>query len=272
MKNTDLIIFSGQSNMEGESERFPEDNSPVDGALEYRYLEDKLVPLKHPAGETISNDGKFYLSRFTDGWGTTQNCALLSAWRKRTNPVPYYCKSYIEASGRNVIAVHAAKGATTIDYWQKGALGYEMLCKKAKKAIEMTNPEHIYFVWLQGESDALAKKSKDEYKRQMIALYESLHEDLGVEKFGNILVGRFSMDEYDFEIINAQKEVCKEHEGFIMLTEITEEIIYIDKYMNPEAFGHYSVDGHELLGKVSGKALAEFTCSLNKQKQNEEII
>ncbi len=258
MKNTDLIIFSGQSNMEGESERFPDDNSPVEGALEYRYLEDRLVPLKHPAGENISNNGKVFIPRHRDGWGTTQSCALLSAWRKRTNPVPYFCKSYIKASGRNVIAVHAAKGATTIDYWQRGALGYEMLCKKAKKAIEMTNPEHIYFVWLQGESDAIAKKSKNEYKKQMISLFESLREDLGVEKFGNILVGRFTMENSDFEIINAQKEVCKEHDGFIMLTEITEEIIYIDKYMNPEAFGHYSVDGQELIGLLSGKKLGDF--------------
>ena len=259
MKNTDLIIFSGQSNMEGETERFPSDNSPVEGALEYRYLEDRLVPLCHPAGENISNNGKFFLPRHTDGWGTTQNCALLSAWRKRVNMVPYFCNSYIKTTKRNVIAVHAAKGATTIDYWQRGSLGYEMLCKKAKKAIEMTQPEHIFFVWLQGESDAIANKSKDIYKAQMITLFESLKEDLGVEKFGNILVGRFTMEDSDFEIINAQKEVCREQGDFLMLTEITEKIIYDKKYMNPEAFGHYSVDGHELLGNICGKALGEYT-------------
>ena len=262
MKNTDLIIFSGQSNMEGEAERMPDDNSPIAGALEYRYLENKLVPLRHPAGENISKNGKVFIPRHRDAWGSAQECALLSAWKKRTNPVPFFCKSYIKTTGRNVIAVHAAKGATTIDYWQRGQLGYEMLCKKAKKAIEMTNPEHIYFVWLQGESDAIERKSKDLYKKQMICLYESLHEDLGVEKFGNILVGRFTMDDSDFEIINAQKEVCNEHEGFIMLTEITEEIIYIDKYMNPVAHGHYSVDGQELIGFLAGRKLGEFVKEL----------
>lgn len=262
MKNTDLIIFSGQSNMEGEAERMPEDNSPIEGALEYRYLEDKLIPLRHPAGENIKYDGKLSIPRHRDAWGTAQECALLSAWRKRTNPVPFFCKSYIKTTGRNVIAVHAAKGATTIDYWQRGALGYEMLCKKAKKAIEMCKPEHIYFVWLQGESDAIEKKSKDVYKKQLICLYESLQEDLGVEKFGNILVGRFTMDERDFEIINAQKEVCRELDGFLMLTEITEEIIYIDKYMNPEAHGHYSVEGQELIGLLAGKKLGEYVMEL----------
>lgn len=258
MKNTDLIIFSGQSNMEGEAERFPLDNSPVEGALEYRYLEHKLVPLRHPAGENISNDGKFFLPRHRDGWGTTQNCALLSAWRKRTNPAPFFCESYVKESGRSVICVHAAKGATTIDEWQKGMTSYEMLVKKSKRAIEMTNPEHVYFVWLQGESDALAKKSKDKYKEQMISLYKSLHEELGVELFGNILVGRFSMDEYDFEIINAQKEVCREQDGFVMLTEITEKIFSDPAYMNPEAFGHYGYEGQKLIGYLAGKALADF--------------
>ena len=262
MKNTDLIIFSGQSNMEGEAERFPDENNPISGALEYRYLEDKLVPLKHPAGENISNNGKVFLPRHRDGWGTTQSCALLSAWRKRTNPVPFFCDSYVKNSGRNVIAVHAAKGATTIDAWQKGQLSYEMLVKKAKKAIQMTNPEHIFFVWLQGESDAIAKKPKDVYKAQLITLYESLREDLGIEKFGNILVGRFTMEDSDFEIINAQKEVCREHNGFLMLTEITEEIIYIEKYMNPEAHGHYSVEGQKLIGSLAGKKLAEYVKEL----------
>ena len=122
----------------------------------------------------------------------------------------------------------------------------------------MTKPEHIYFVWLQGESDAIAKKPKDVYKKQMVELYESLNEDLGVELFGNILVGRFTMEDSDFEIINAHKEVCNEHDGFLMLTEITEEIIHIDKYMNPEAFGHYSVDGQELIGLLAGKKLGDY--------------
>lgn len=262
MKSTDLIIFSGQSNMEGEAERFPDDNAPIDGALEYRYLEDRLVPLRHPCGENITYNGKVFLPRHRDGWGTTQSCALLSAWRKRTNPAPFLCDSYVKATGRKVIAVHAAKGATTIEYWLPEGEGYKMLCKKAKKAIELTNPEHIYFVWLQGESDAIAKKPKDIYKKQMVELYENLNAQLGVEKFGNILVGRFTMEDSDFEIINAQKEVCRENENFIMLTEITETIIYDSQYMNPEAFGHYGLKGQQLIGDLAGKKLAEYTNSL----------
>ena len=243
--------------MEGEADKEPLYNPSVEGALEYRYLENRLIPLRHPAGENISNNGKFFLPRHRDGWGTTQNCALLSAWRKRTNLVPFFCDSYVKTTSRNVIAVHCAKGATTIDAWQRGQVSYEMLVKKARNAIEMTKPEHIYFVWLQGESDAIAKKTKDVYKAQLVTLYESLNEDLGVEIFGNILVGRFTMEDSDFEIINAQKEVCAEHDAFVMLTEITEKIIYDSTYMNPEAFGHYGYEGQKLIGELAGKKLGE---------------
>ncbi len=256
MENRDLIIFSGQSNMEGETESAACDNSPVEGALEYRYLENRLVPLRHPAGENIGLNGRFYLPRHTDGWQTTQNCALLSAWKKRVNMVPYFCDSYVKASGRRVVAVHCAKGNTTIDYWQKGAVGYEMLCRKAKAAIDAVKPEHIYFVWLQGESDALSGTSKESYKEKMCSLFEALQSDLDVELFGNILVGRFAMDERDDEITCAQRELCRKQSGFVMLTEISSYIFDMPRYMNPEAFGHYSTEGQRLIGTLAGRRLA----------------
>jgi len=256
MENCDLIIFSGQSNMEGETESIPDDNSPVEGALEYRYLENRLVPLIHPAGENIGLNGRFYLPRHTDGWETTKNCALLSAWKKRVNMVPFFCDSYVKTSGRSVVAVHCAKGNTTIDYWLKGNTGYDMLCKKAKSAIRAVHPKHIYFVWLQGESDAIHNTGKSVYKAKLLSLYNSLKSDLGIDLFGNILVGRFTMDDRDFDIINAQKELCREHDGFVMLTEITSYITSMPRYMNPDAFGHFSTEGQKLIGTLAGRRLA----------------
>ena len=51
---TDILIFSGQSNMQGQTEALPFPNDPVSDALEYRLLTDSLVPLMHPVGETIA--------------------------------------------------------------------------------------------------------------------------------------------------------------------------------------------------------------------------
>ena len=56
----DIIVFSGQSNMQGQTEGLPTLTSPlpvVDGALKYRYLTDLLEPLLHPVGEDIVING-----------------------------------------------------------------------------------------------------------------------------------------------------------------------------------------------------------------------
>ena len=42
---TDILIFAGRSNMQGQTEALPFPNKPVADALEYRHLTDSLVPL-----------------------------------------------------------------------------------------------------------------------------------------------------------------------------------------------------------------------------------
>ncbi|MBQ8249201.1 MAG: hypothetical protein IJY93_04870 [Clostridia bacterium] len=271
MKNTDLIIFGGQSNMQGQTDSFPATNDPVEGAFEYRLISDSLVPLKHPVGENLDLDGNEFALDYT-----IQPQAL---WRDPTatlagydinndyisaSMLPDFCRAYIEVTGRNVVAVHAAKGATTIEYWQKGGGAYNILVKKAKAAIEKVQPEHIYFVWLQGESNALEKMPKEEYKRQLDMLNASLRDDLGIEKFGMIQVGQFAIlvsedrVKFDLEIINAQKEICLENDDFLMLTTVTEQLTKIPSYMNPVARGHYNYEGQKIIGTFAGNALGRY--------------
>ena len=57
----DLILFMGQSNMQGETEGCSE-TEEVPGALEYKYLTDTLTPLKNPVGENIGHDMKPFLN------------------------------------------------------------------------------------------------------------------------------------------------------------------------------------------------------------------
>ena len=56
MKATDIIIFCGQSNMQGQTERLSE-NEIVATAFEYKFLDDLFVPLQNPVGEDICYDG-----------------------------------------------------------------------------------------------------------------------------------------------------------------------------------------------------------------------
>lgn len=90
----DLLIFSGQSNMQGSTGEkccLP----PIAGCLEYKVLSDSLVPLVSPVGEDVG-DGLLAASALGNG-------SLL----------PYFCRVYC-SDGTRVVAVHAAKGNTRI--------------------------------------------------------------------------------------------------------------------------------------------------------------
>jgi len=267
MKKIDVIIFCGQSNMQGQAERLSETNV-VSGAYEYRILTDEIKPLCNPVGETVRFDGgageelspDVPLRDVLRGWLETHVTGASSYGY--TNLVPEFCRAYLEKSAGEVLAVHVAKGSTEIEYWMPTGDAYAFLVKKAraaiKKASESYDISRIFFVWLQGESDAIAARSKKYYKESIKVLCEALKKDIGIQKFGIIRVGRFTGDSRDDEIIGAQDEVCRENEDFLMLTEIAESLNTIPEYMNRNVAGHYSAAGYEKLGRAAGATLGAF--------------
>ncbi|MBR6727919.1 MAG: hypothetical protein IKM08_06970 [Clostridia bacterium] len=265
---TDVIIFGGQSNMQGQSERLSE-NAVVENALEYRLLTDRFVPLSNPVGEDICYDGTAGMP-YVKGrihlrdWLAAH--ALGGACDGHTNLVPAFCRAYLEVCGGTVIAVHAAKGSTEIKDWLPDTDGYRILLQKSQAALQRLKADgckigHIYFVWLQGESDAIAGRSCADYKEKLTALADALCAELGVERFGIIRVGRFTRDARDEEIIRAQDEICREDDRFLMLTELATALNERPDCMNPFVGGHYSAKGLELLGTAAGEALGKHTIS-----------
>ncbi|MBQ2881569.1 MAG: hypothetical protein IJE40_04825 [Clostridia bacterium] len=254
----DVIIFSGQSNMQGQSECLSEKDI-VNNAYEYKWLTDEVLPLSNPVGENITYSmKKGYSVMFeTD----------LSAWHKEhvfgaacygnTNLVPSFCRTYTEITKRSVVAVHAAKGSTKISEWLPGSQIYNALIQKTRGAIEKVKPERVFFVWLQGESDAIEGVMKSNYKAALHMLCDAVKTDLEIDKFGIIRVGRFTDDDRDLEIIWAQDEICQEDGDFMMLTDIATKLNEQAEYMNPYVKGHYSAKGLELLGSTAAKALCE---------------
>ena len=81
--------------------------------------------------------------------------------------------------------------------------------------------------------------------------------EFGLDTFGIIRVGRFTMDARDDVIINAQSEICREQEGFLMLTEAATDLNGMPDMMNPYVGGHYSAKGLETLGRLAGETLAK---------------
>lgn len=244
--------------MQGQSECLTE-NDIVNDAYEYKWLTDELLPLKNPVGENIT----YFMDRGDDVTPETnipswlKEHALGAACYGNTNLVPSFCRTYTDITKRQVLAVHAAKGSTRISEWLPEAPIYDVLIRKARGAIQKVNPERTFFVWLQGESDAIASVAKDDYKADLHVLCDALKANLGINLFGIIRVGRFTNDDRDLEIISAQDEICREDEDFVMLTDIATELNQKDEYMNPNIKGHYNAKGLELLGNAAAKTLGK---------------
>lgn len=268
MKN-DLILFLGQSNMVGQAERLAE-SEPVPGALEYRFLTDELVPLRDPAGEDLGR-GMRPVAPYAEGvpfWEWTDSVLLEGAWARRTTLLPSFARAYIRASGRGVVAVHAAKGCTRAEHWLPGTEGYGAVVTKARAAVRKAGGGGVYAVWLQGESDMLARTAPEDYIDRVLKIKNGLKADLGLCRFGVIRVGRFSSlapfdgtppeDRLraDLSIIAAQDSLCERDPDCLMLTSAADGLITGDpRYVNPEAAGHFSALGLQVLGREAGARL-----------------
>lgn len=256
----DVILFCGQSNMQGQSDRLS-DSGIVENAYEYKWLSDKIVPLCDPVGENISYSleagdeadehtvASYWLAKHVTG----------SSCFGHTTLVPSFCRTYTALTGREILSLHIAKGSTTVDQWLPGSEGYAMILRKTLAALKKVSAEHVYLVWLQGESDAIYQKTCEEYKKSLRALCSALKKDVGLERFGIIRVGRFTGDERDDEIICAQVDICATDPDFIMLTDISEELYKSPEHMCPNIPGHFSAKGLEALGRAAAETLAELS-------------
>jgi len=253
----DVIIFGGQSNMQGQTGALPEVNEAVEGALEYKLTNNELVPLRLPVGEDLG--GNKYLL------GASHGCGSL---------IPAFCRAYVAETGREVVAISACRGDTTVEDWQKGTYRYRTAAHKMKRGIakaeSLGKVEHIYYVWLQGESDAVIESTEDEYVERLTRLKNTLKAEVGIEKFGIIKVGYFyctsqwhkNVSNYDDKkkcdetIMSAQERAVSEDSDFVMLTRVCTELSMKSEYINPEASGHYNNAAMEIIGAEAAKGLA----------------
>ena len=255
MENIDILIFAGQSNMQGETEGLPDLNPTINNAFEYRFTSDSLKPLNHPVGEDINGD---ILCGAKNGCGTL---------------VPHFCNEYIKNIGRKVVAVHIARGSTTLSQWLKGTDRYFCMTEKINSAIKKVKENYrinkMFFIWLQGESDAIIGTTQKEYEKMIIDFKNAVNCDFNIDKFCIIEIGYFCHIApwlelskngqgifRDEEIMRAQESVVEKDKSFIMLTDICKVISLDSQYMNPNVGGHFNNKGMALLGKTAGKQLA----------------
>ena len=252
----DILIFGGQSNMQGQTESLPACNEPVENAREYRFEGDTLIPLAHPMGEKLE-DG--LLLGASDGHGSM---------------VPDFCQAYVKTTGRKVVAIHTARGNTTLSQWLKGTERYNCALRKIRAGIEKAKKtgtvDRIYYIWLQGESDAIERTAKNDYIRLLTAYKNDLKADAGIQKFCIIEVGYFcatvrwltdrtkeDAKACDETIMQAQETLAKTDSDFVLLTDICKELSLKPQCINPFADGHYNNAAMTIIGTEAGTALAK---------------
>ena len=258
----DIIIFGGQSNMQGQTEGCPVPNDAIEHAWEYHYQADTLKTLCHPVGENIGDEP--LLARSSNDGGSL---------------IPSFCHAYVKNTGHECVAVHAARGSTTIAEWQEDTARFACASNKIQAAIRKVSAEYpienVYYVWLQGESNAVAMTTSEEYTSQLIAYKNALKKRFPIQKFALIKVGYFFSEStyhryvalgspeqrqrYDEQIMEAQENVVKADSDFVMLTRICPSISRDSKYMNPLASGHYNNMAMDIIGAEAGTALAKIT-------------
>ena len=235
----DLLIFGGQSNMEGRTEGLPVPNEAAPGVWEYKFLTDSIVPLVHPAGERILPD----LDGASEGFGSL---------------VPDFCRVYRDETGREVLAVHAAKGATRIDEWLPGTDRYRTALKKilgAKRAAG-GKPHRLN---MDSRPIAVSKVPAEIYLERLIRYKDALKRDAGIERFGIIRVGYFTAEhEFDEAIMTAQETACGCDPDFLMLSRITASLSLDPDWITQGAPGHFNNRGLKRIGDQAAHALAVY--------------
>lgn len=269
----DILIFAGQSNMQGQSECLLS-SAPVPGAEEYRYLTDSLVPLADPVGECIRYDGAEGrpilatddLAAVLPGYLSVT--ALGAACYGHSSLVPAFCRAYLAKAGGNIVAIHAARGSTRACDWLPGTDGYRVFLAKIKagiaKTAETDSVGSVRLVFLQGENDELAGTEAAVYEHQLVTLCEALKREIGLMTFSVIRVGPFAGDARDNVIQNAQDHLCETNGDFLMLTHLADELFSDPSAMNPTIGGHFSADGLSRLGEAAGCALGSFAGRMEK--------
>ena len=223
-------------------------------------MEDELKPLSHPVGEDVC----------FERW-------IAAAYQGGGSIVPAFCRAYVEKTGREVVAIHAAKGSTTLAEWQRGTQHFYHAKRKIlaglKKVREIGTVDRVFYVWLQGESDAIIYTTEDEYYEGLIRYKNTIKKEFGVEKFGIIRVGYFvcnapwlenegTVEERasrDEAIMRAQERAVADDKDFVMLTRICADLSRTVAYINPNVGGHYCNEAMDIIGTVAGEALARET-------------
>lgn len=241
-KTVDLVIFMGQSNMAGRGVAAQAPTVQAGHGYEFRAVSDptKLYPITEP-------------------FGVNENRGVISETTKTGSLVSAFAESYYSYTGVPIVGVSASRGGQKIEFWATNgdALNETIARYNAAKTYLTANGytvRHQYMVWLQGETDGAQGTAAATYKSKLITLFGEMKKQ-GVEKAMVIRIGDRQASETQHDaIIQAQTELCREHDDFVMISGKLAGVAAAD--MKDSA--HYTQATYNEVGADAGKNMAYY--------------
>ena len=244
LKTVDLVIFAGQSNMSGrggDAKTAP--GVAKDTGYEFRIgtCPTGMYPVTEPFG-VYSNGYLCDLPALRGG-------SLASA----------FMNAYYKGCGVPVLGFSAARGGSSISYWQTAPVQAELL-QKYDTINAWCTANHIfirkkYVVWLQGETDGVARVDKNTYKAGLSRVFAPLFAK-GLNQVFVIPIGQYAglPGTYD-QVIAAQIELCASDPHFSLGSDALRSLP--PTYLTDGC--HYNQAALNLVGTQSGAAAAVFS-------------
>lgn len=248
LKEADLILFMGQSNMSGAGGNAKEAPELIKGAgYEYRAITrpEELFVLTEPFGVDEHKEG------FLDDRGLIERKGSL---------VTAFVNAYYRETKERVVAVSASRGSAQIssfnNYLVEDVIERLEGAKQTMMA-QQVNIRHIYMVWFQGETDAYVETPEEKYIGEMQKLLNTL-QPYGVEKCFVIQIGNVVMGDevIDVEAMHkTQEKLCEIDENFVLVSTLPKEISE-SPYMEDKI--HFTQQGLNLIGEDAGKTAGNY--------------
>lgn len=243
LKEADLILFMGQSNMSGAGGNAAEAPKLIKGAgYEYRAITapEELCALAEPFGEKEHRKGYLDDRKLIPRGGTLAT-AFVNAYYKET--------------GERVVAVSASRGSAQISSFNDKLVEDVVdRLENAKRVMtqQQVNIRHIYMVWFQGETDAYVGTEEEQYIGGMQKLLHTL-QPYGVEKcfviqIGNVKMGEETVDTAPMRRI--QEKLCETDENFVLVSTLP---VTLTGAEYTEDGIHFTQKGLNLIGEDAGK-------------------
>lgn len=240
----ELIIFAGQSNMAGRGTAALAPKITKAQAWEFRAVSDptKLYPLTEQFGYLENNPA-----------------GIWEPGMKTGSMVTSFVETYLNDSEKNVVALSASKGGSSILEWQPGTPYYRDLLERIHKAKNWLTQagcqiERVTFLWLQGETDGDLKRSAEEYQGLATTFFKRLLEKDVDEIFVLEIGNQRDVPDLYLPIRQAQRNLgTLERVTFIptSLAHMRESGHMIDLF-------HYDQYAYNLLGAEVAQALLAF--------------